>query len=323
MDVQGAGVSALHVSTSAFDVNKAAIMVEGGYEGLRTSGNNTGVVGVGSQRGVIGIDTGISFGGIGVSGQSYSDDGVGVSGYGGSGVNGTGVRGSSDDYRGVHGIVNNTASGTSYGVYGESTGATARGVFGTVSSTAGVNYGVRGTNSNANGYGVYSNGDFGVSGNKAFVIDHPFDPENKYLKHYCTEGPEPKNLYDGTVVTDASGWATVRLPDYFAEINKDPRVQLTVDDSSADFVMVKVVGGVQNNAFRLRSSKGGVKVYWEVKATRNDAWNRAHGAPVEVLKSPEEQGKYQHPELYGKPASQGVDYDPRNESGRKGKEKRP
>ena len=33
------------------------------------------------------------------------------------------------------------------------------------------------------------------SGVKAFRIDHPLDPENKYLLHYCAEGPEPLNVY--------------------------------------------------------------------------------------------------------------------------------
>lgn len=318
MEVEGAGVSALRVATSSFDVNKAAIMIEGGYEGLRTSGNVIGVVGVGGQNGILGFDTGVNASGSGVKGATNSVDGYGVLGTAiGAPAGATGVRGFADSDKAIWGSVSNTSSGTSYGVYGESAGATGRGVFGNATSSAGTNYGVRGTNSNAAGYAVYANGDFGVSGNKAFVIDHPFDPENKYLKHYCAEGPEPKNIYDGTVETDANGWATVTLPDYFTAINKDPRVQLTVDDSGADFVMVKVVGGVQKGQFRLRTSKGGVKVYWEVKATRNDLWNQTHGAPVEVLKDPAERGKYQHPELYGQPKELGVDYD--NRAARAGK----
>ncbi|MCC7434920.1 MAG: hypothetical protein IT363_09570 [Methanoregulaceae archaeon] len=173
---------------------------------------------------------------------------------------------------------------------------------------------MRGVNGDAAAWAVYAAGDFGASGTKSFVIDHPFDPANKYLMHYCSEGPEPKNIYEGTVITDASGWATVVLPDYFVEINKDPRVQLTVIDSSEDFVMVKRVGEFSGNTFRIRTSKGNVKVDWEVKATRNDAWVRKHGAPVEVDKDPAERGKYQHPELYGQAKEMGVDFDPRAEA---------
>ncbi|MGE4216519.1 MAG: hypothetical protein AB7F50_05645 [Fimbriimonadaceae bacterium] len=50
----------------------------------------------------------------------------------------------------------------------------------------------------------------------------------------------------GAMVTDRQGWQTVRLPDYFESINRDPRVHQTIDGTSDDFVMSKVVGGVRN-----------------------------------------------------------------------------
>src|ERR1700692_348210 len=74
-------------------------------------------------------------------------------------------------------------------------------------------------------YGVFSNGNFGASGTKSFRIDHPSDPLHKFLLHYCSEGPEPLNIYSGNVTTDARGAAWVQLPAYFAEINKEPRYQ--------------------------------------------------------------------------------------------------
>jgi hypothetical protein len=37
-----------------------------------------------------------------------------------------------------------------------------------------------------------------------------------------------KNVYDGTAVTDGSGYATVATPEYFEAINRDFRYQLTV-----------------------------------------------------------------------------------------------
>ena len=48
---------------------------------------------------------------------------------------------------------------------------------------------------------------------------------------------------------------------------------------------------------------------WRVEAVRNDAWVKRHGAPVEVVKEGAEAGTYQHPELYGQPASKGTHYD--------------
>ena len=62
----------------------------------------------------------------------------------------------------------------------------------------------------------------------AFKIDHPVDPENKYLVHSFVESPDMKNVYDGTVVTDGSGYATVAMPEYFEALNRDFRYQLTV-----------------------------------------------------------------------------------------------
>jgi hypothetical protein len=71
---------------------------------------------------------------------------------------------------------------------------------------------VAGIQSVGGGLAVYAQGDLTCVGTKAFQIDHPHDPENKYLKHYCAEGPEPQNIYNGSVTTDAKGYARVPLP---------------------------------------------------------------------------------------------------------------
>jgi hypothetical protein len=77
-------------------------------------------------------------------------------------------------------------------------------------------------------------------------------------------------------------------------------------DASDDFVLAKVVRKVQDNSFVVRTSKPRVAVSWEVKGVRNDRYVRHYGAPVEVEKPAKERGTYQHPELYGKPASLGL-----------------
>jgi hypothetical protein len=199
-------------------------------------------------------------------------------------------------------------SGTNYGVYGQSDNDFGgHGVHGVATAVIG-GYGVYGQAGGVNGYGVYASGNLGASGTKAFRIDHPSDPQNKYLLHYCSEGPEPQNVYNGTVRTDASGFARVELPDYFEEINRDFRYQLTVVDDSDDFVMAKVTREIAGNEFQVRTSQPHVKVCWEVKAVRNDLYVRIAGAPVEVEKSEGERGKYQHPELYGQPPEMGINY---------------
>jgi hypothetical protein len=167
-----------------------------------------------------------------------------------------------------------------------STMTLARGVYGSTNSTG------------ATTYGVYCFGNFAVTATKAFIIDHPEDPTNKYLKHYCHEGDKPENVYNGLVTTDGNGYAWVDLPSYFGEINLEPRYQLTVIDDSDDFVMAKITNEVQNNKFRIRTSKPNVKVSWEVKAIRNDRFVQRHGAPTELDKPEDLKGTYIDPRLY-------------------------
>ncbi len=240
-------------------------------------------------------------------------------------VRGTGTSSTGDNFGGYF----LTLSNSGVGCYGEAsaTTGTARGLYGVVRSndsvavqgevvpTTGTSTGVWGISASGTGYGVFATGRLGATGTKTFRIDHPLDPTNKWLLHYCAEGPEPLNVYSGVITTDAKGEASITLPDYFESINRDPRVQLTIEDESDDFVMAKVVGGVKDGSCRVRTTKPLVKVYWEIKAVRNDLWVRTHGAPVEEAKSERERGTYQHPEFYGLPhvspaASRSQPFDP-------------
>ncbi|MBS1712738.1 MAG: hypothetical protein JST30_00225 [Armatimonadetes bacterium] len=148
-------------------------------------------------------------------------------------------------------------------------------------------------------YAFYGIGNLTTTGTKSFEIDHPLDPANKFLRHYCAEGSEPRNIYQGRATTDANGYAWVRLPDYYASINRDPEYNLTVIDSGDDFVLAKVSREVVGNRFQIRTSRPRVVVSWEVKAVRNDLWIQKHGIPVEIQKDVHERGKYVRPELYG------------------------
>ncbi len=209
-----------------------------------------------------------------------------------------------------------SASSVVIGVYGNCLNSfQGRGVFGAARNTTGVSIGVYGftASGDPNGYGVFAGGNSGATGTKSFRIDHPFDPLNRYLLHYCSEGPEPQNVYNGTVTTDGKGMAWVQLPDYFEEINKSPRYQLTIVDDSAGrgFAQAKVGQKIRDNRFMIMTSTGHVEVCWEVKAVRNDRWIQKYGAPVEVEKVGHDKGRYQRPELYGRPESMGIDYSPR------------
>ncbi len=272
----------------------------GATQGVRgTSGSNQG-------RGVYGLASANNGTTTGVFGEAASPTGRGVLGTAtsGSGAN-VGVYGGSvsPDGTGVFGIATNQA-GNSFAGYFINYSGTGTGVFGYSVTQTGVNYGVHGRSDSAtDGFGVYSTGRFAASGTKAFRIDHPLDPTQKFLNHYCAEGPEPLNIYRGKITTDERGFAWVQMPDYYENINKDPTIQLTVVDGSEDFVMAKVSRRLQSGRFQIRTNKASTEVDWEVKATRNDRFVKVYGAPIETRKSKAERGTYQHPELYGKAPS--------------------
>ena len=215
------------------------------------------------------------------------------------------ARTESPDGFGVYGN-NFSQSGPATGVYGLSRrSSTGRGVSGFAESSTGVTYGVYGdVNGNPDGFGVFSNGKLGSSGFKTFRIDHPTDPENKYLQHYSSEGPEPINEYSGNAILGSDGSAWVQLPDYFEMINIDFRYTLTAIGAPAPGLYI--ASEVQNNAFQISGGQAGLKVSREVKARRNDPYARAYAAPVVVEKQGIEIGKYLQPQLFGKPASMGM-----------------
>jgi hypothetical protein len=134
-----------------------------------------------------------------------------------------------------------------------------------------------------------------VSGAKHFRIDDPLDPANKYLYHASVESPDMMNLYNGTVVLDEGGEATVKLPDWFEALNRDFRYQLTCIGGFAPVYIAQEIG---NNTFRIAGGAPGLKVSWQVTGVRHDPYAEAHRSPVEVEKPLAERGHYLHPELY-------------------------
>ncbi|MGZ5393772.1 MAG: hypothetical protein ACXWD3_18610, partial [Mycobacterium sp.] len=96
--------------------------------------------------------------------------------------------------------------------------------------------------------------------------------------------------------TDASGRATVILPDYFAALNHDYRYQLTVLGQFAQAIVSREIAG---NSFEIHTDKPGVKVSWQVTGIRQDAYAKEHPIEVEKFKSAEEQGKYLYPTGFG------------------------
>ena len=139
----------------------------------------------------------------------------------------------------------------------------------------------------------------------SFKIDHPLDPENKYLSHSFVESPDMMNVYNGNISTDGNGLAVVELPDYFESLNRDFRYQLTV---IGQFAQAIVAEKVKNNRFTVKTSSPGVEVSWQVTGICPDAWANKNRIQVEEPKSEKERGHYLHPESFGKEKERSIEW---------------
>jgi len=100
--------------------------------------------------------------------------------------------------------------------------------------------------SGSSGHAGYFEGKVSVTGNLykgggSFKIDHPLDPTNKNLYHSFVESPDMMNIYNGNVVTDITGNASVDLPEWFEALNRDFRYQLTVIGEFAQAIVSRKI----------------------------------------------------------------------------------
>ena len=130
-------------------------------------------------------------------------------------------------------------------------------------------------------------------GGGSFKIDHPLDPENKYLSHSFVESPDMKNIYDGVARLDANGEATVVLPEYFESLNQDFRYQLTSIGKPSPGIYI--ADEIHNHQFKVSGGTPGAKVSWQVTGTRHDAFANAHRIVVEENKPLAERGTLMYP----------------------------
>jgi hypothetical protein len=307
--VVGIGVRGL--STSNFGVAGSSTS-RSGVSGTSTgapgvSGGSSGAPGVPAGPGVSGTSTGAPGvpAGPGVSGTSTGARGVPA----GPGVSGTSLPGSPAVPAGPG--VNGTSTGGP-GVSGTSTGAPGvlpgPGVSGTTPGAPGVLPGPAGVFGGAPPFtsvgGVFFGGITVVAGLKLFKIDHPLDPENRYLLHTCVESSEMKNIYDGVVQLDEDGSGWVQLPQWFEALNGDFRYQLTPVGGSAPGL--HVAEELSENRFKIGGGQDGMKVCWQVTGSRKDPAAAAHPFEVEQDKREEERGRYLEPGLYDAPEAQSL-----------------
>ncbi|MBN2092989.1 hypothetical protein JW964_25425 [candidate division KSB1 bacterium] len=263
---------------------------------------------------------------IGVSGINLSTSNYGHLGTGDYGVHGVNFRNNNFGYIGSnnYGVYGKHTNSGNYGLLGDNT----YGVFGESSS----NYGVRGISSSS--YGIYATstsstavrairtggGDFAgrFSGNVevtgtlskgggSFRIDHPVDPENKYLCHSFVESPDMMNIYNGNIMLDKNGEAWVEMPTWFEPLNKDFRYQLTAIGVPGPNLYI--AQKMNNNRFKIAGGAAGMEVSWQVTGIRQDPFAEAHRIVVEVNKTGKERGKYLYAKEYGMSETMSVDYE--------------
>ncbi len=208
-------------------------------------------------------------------------------------------------------------SATSNGVWGDHAGV-GMGVFGTAPDgfgVAGLAYGQQSENvgiygeSAAMGVGWagYFYGDVAVvgqiltGGGSAMLIDHPIDPEGKFLYHAPVQSPDMMNVYNGNVSLDNNGQAIVTMPDYFEALNSDFRYQLTaVGAPGPGLYIAEEIG---NNQFKIAGGTPGAKVSWTVTGVRKDPQSEQLDRTVVRNKPANKTGRYFDPAAYGKDKS--------------------
>ena len=267
----------------------------GGSFGLYGSSANYSLYGVGGLYGAVGLGTATGVYGGGPTGLYGTGDTFGVYGNtansssdairgegGGNAVHG--LNGATTGVRGDSGYVGVWGQGAAWGLYGRATAST------------GFTYGVMGAASSPSGYAMYAQGNMHVSGtlSKAagsFMIDHPLDPENRWLSHSFVESPDMMNVYNGTTELDDAGKAAIKLPAYFEALNRDFRYQLTAVGGPAPDLHVS--REIDKNAFAIAGGTAGQKVSWQVTGIRQDDYAKAHPIKVETDKGASERGMRQ------------------------------
>jgi hypothetical protein len=278
-------------SNSSFLTPGLGLYTVGGLNSTNGGVGGAGVYSVGgAETGIYDSNFNLPYGGDGV--QGFGGDGL-ARGNGGNGAYFIGGNGGTTEGLGGDGVFaeGGSPSGSAVVAVADAGG------FDGIDAYAG------------SGLAGFFIGDVWITGNLmkssgSFKIDHPLDPANKYLSHSFVESPDMKNIYDGVVVLDDSGEASVDMPEWFGALNRDFRYQLTC---IGGFAPIYIAEEITNNSFRIAGGKPGMKVSWQVTGTRHDVWANAHRIPVEEDKSSAELGFYLAPELFGAPPEKSID----------------
>jgi hypothetical protein len=192
---------------------------------------------------------------------------------------------------------------------------------------------VDGTFYNAKGIVSYSNDTTGLAGSfggnvditglvtkssSETKIDHPLDPENKFLNHAEISSDQMTNIYHGNAVLDSNGKALVELAEWVEEVNRDFRYQLTAIGAPGPNLYISKK--IKNNTFEISGGTEGMEVSWQLTGIRNDNYARKNTMKIEELKKQDEKGYYLHPDVYGLPEDKGIEYNIQKKQNRSEKE---
>ena len=193
-------------------------------------------------------------------------------------------------FRGVEGVCG--GGSTAAGVYGHAP-TDGRGVYGLTDTGVGV----WGKATNAAGYGGYFEGKTHVQGvftatTKTFKIDHPLDPENKFLYHNSIESPEMRTVYYGRATT-FNGVVSIDLPEWWTALNGADKTEynylLTPIGKWAKLFISKEI---ENNQFEVSSLDGDCTFSWTISAIRHDDFAESNRVQIEEEKTQEEKDRY-------------------------------
>ncbi len=147
---------------------------------------------------------------------------------------------------------------------------------------------------------IYANN--ASAGIKAFLIDHPSDPKNKLLRHYCVESPEALVTYRGTAKLESSGKVEVQMPTYFKDLADENDVTVTLTPIGQTPFLASYVWDSDRAVVEIYGDPNR-DVSYQVSAERDDPVKRLLEQPVEELKGPGAtcgKGKYLLPEAYNR-----------------------
>ena len=116
---------------------------------------------------------------------------------------------------------------------------------------------------------LWVHGDFGVSGSKGFIIEHPENPE-KYVQYSSHEGPEVLLRIRGKGKL-AKGYATIELPHHWTLVTEEDELSVMLTPAGDCNGLFVELDSITQESFTVKELQGGesdTDFFWEALAVR-------------------------------------------------------